>query len=108
MYFLSPMHQTFRKVFDALENKVMKKLSELNVKEIKRKGNWTDQDPEITGVETNSLKVEKGDIFLARASNTKESHGIIFSDQAIQRCASLVITDPDGYQFALDLSLIHI
>ena len=105
MYFLSPMHQTFRKVFDALENKVMKKLSELNVKEIKRKGNWTDQDPEITGVETNSLKVEKGDIFLARASNTKESHGIIFSDQAIQRGASLVITDPDGYQFALDKDL---
>ena len=83
----------------------MKKLSELNVKEIKRKGNWTDQDPEITGVETNSLKVEKGDIFLARASNTKESHGIIFSDQAIQRGASLVITDPDGYQFALDKDL---
>ena len=73
MYFLSPMHQTFRKVFDALENKVMKKLSELNVKEIKRKGNWTDQDPEITGVETNSLKVEKGDIFLQELVTQKKA-----------------------------------
>ena len=83
----------------------MTKLSELNVKEINRKGIWNDQDPEITGVETNSLKVEKGDIFLARASKTKESHGVMFSDQAIERGASLVITDPEGYQFVLDKDL---
>ena len=85
MYFLSPMNQTFRKVFDALENKVMKKLSELNVEEIKRKGNWTDQDPEITGVETSSLRIEKGHIFVAQHSKTKTSHGAIFSNQAFKK-----------------------
>ena len=83
----------------------MTKLSELSVKEIRRKGIWNDHDPEITGVETNSLKVEKGDIFLARASRTKESHGVMFSDQAIERGASLIITDPEGYQFVLDKDL---
>ena len=83
----------------------MTKLSELDVEEIERRGNWKNQDPEITGVVTNSLEVEKGDVFLARASNTRESHGVIFSDQAIERGASLVITDPEGYQFALDKGL---
>ena len=83
----------------------MTKLSELDVEEIERRGNWKNQDPEITGVATNSLEVEKGDVFLARASNTRESHGVIFSDQAIERGASLVITDPEGYQFALDKGL---
>ena len=37
----------------------MTKLSELNIKEIERKGKWKDKDPEIIGVETNSLRVEK-------------------------------------------------
>ena len=83
----------------------MTKLSELDVEEIERRGNWKNQDPEITGVVTNSLEVEKGDVFLARASNTRESHGVIFSDQAIERGASLVITDLEGYQFALDKGL---
>ena len=83
----------------------MTKLSKLEIKEIARKGKWKDQDPEINGIETSSLRVKKGDIFLAKAGNTKKSHGVLFSNQAFRRGASLVITDPDGYQFALDKGL---
>ena len=83
----------------------MTKLSEINIKEIARKGKWKDKDPEIIGVETNSLRVEKGHIFLAKAGNTKNTHGVLFSNQAIERGASFVITDKEGYQFALDEDL---
>ena len=80
----------------------MTKLSELNIKEIERRGKWKHKDPEIMGIETNSLRVEKGDIFLAKAGDTKKTHGVLFSNQAIERGASFVITDKEGYQFALD------
>ena len=87
----------------------MTKLSELNINEIERNGKWNEKDPEITGIETNSTRVEKGNIFLAKAGYTKNRHGVLFSNQAIERGASLVITDPEGFKFALDkLSLIHI
>ena len=83
----------------------MTKLSELNINEIERNGKWNEKDPKITGIETNSTRVEKGNIFLAKPGETKNSHGVFFSNQAIERGASLVITDPDGYQFALDKDL---
>ena len=80
----------------------MTKLSKLNINEIERNGQWNDIDPEITGIETNSTRVEKGNIFLAKAGATKNSHGVLFSNQAIERGASLVITDPEGFKFAFD------
>ena len=80
----------------------MTKLSKLNINEIERNGKWDDIDPEITGIETNSTMVEKGNIFLAKAGATKNSHGVLFSNQAIERGASLVITDPEGFKFVLD------
>ena len=83
----------------------MTKLSALNINEIKRSGRWNEKDPEITGIETNSTRVEKGNIFLAKAGNTKNRHGVLFSNQAIERGASLVITDPDGFEVALDKDL---
>ena len=83
----------------------MTKLSELNINEIERNGKWNEKDPEITGIETNSTKVEKGNIFLAKAGDTKNSHGVLFCNQAIERGASLVITDPEGLKFALDKDL---
>ena len=79
----------------------MIRLSDLKIREIGRKGQWNDNDPEITGVETNSLRVEKGYIFLARAGETKASHGLLFYNQALKRGASFVITDPEGYQFGI-------
>ena len=83
----------------------MTKLSELNINEIERNGKWNEKDPEITGIETNSTRVEKGNIFLAKAGDTKNSHGVLFCNQAIERGASLVITDPEGLKFALDKDL---
>ena len=83
----------------------MTKLSKLNINEIERNGQWNDIDPEITGIETNSTRVEKGNIFLAKAGAKKNSHGVLFSNQAIERGASLVITDPEGLKFALDKDL---
>ena len=85
----------------------MLKLSTLDIKEIERKGQWKNQDPEIMGVETNSQRIESGYIFLAKAGITKNSHGILFSKQAFKKGASLIITDLEGYQFALhkDLNL---
>ena len=83
----------------------MPRLSTLNIKEIERRGQWRNQDPEITGVETNSLRIERGYIFLAKAGNTTNSHGVHFSNQAFQKGASLIITDLEGYQFALDKDL---
>ena len=71
----------------------MIRLSTLNIKEIERKGHWKYNDPEITGVETSSLRIEKGYIFVAKHSKTKTSHGAIFSNQAFKKGASLIITD---------------
>ena len=79
----------------------MIRLSTLNIKEIKRKGQWKYGDPEISGVETSSLRIEKGHIFVAKKSKTKTSHGAIFSNQAFQKGASLVISDLEGYRYAL-------
>ena len=83
----------------------MHRLSTLNIKEIERKGSWKYEDPEITGVETNSLRIEKGHIFLAKAGNTTNSHGVQFSNQAFEKGASLIIMDLEGYQFALNKDL---
>ncbi len=83
----------------------MTRLSVLNIKEIERKGQWNYEDPEIMGVETNSLRIEKGHIFLAKAGLTTKSHAVLFSDQAFKKGASLVITDIEGYQIARDQDL---
>ena len=83
----------------------MPRLSTLNIKEIERRGQWKNQDPEITGVETNSLRIEKGYIFLAKAGNITNSHGLHFCNQAFRKGASLIITDLEGYQFALNKDL---
>ena len=82
----------------------MTKLSELNINEIERNGKWNEKDPEITGIETNSTRVEKGNIFLAKAGDTKNSHGVLLAIKLL-RGASLVITDPEGFKFALDKDL---
>ena len=50
-------------------------------------------------------KDRKGYIFLAKAGNTTKSHGVHFSNQAFQKGASLIITDLEGYQFALNKDL---
>ncbi len=85
----------------------MVRLSTLNIKELGRKGQWNYADPEITGVETSSLRIEKGHIFVAKHSTTKNSHGAIFSNQAFKKGASLIISDLEGYQYAVtnDLNL---
>ena len=88
-----------------LKDQIVKKLSELSIKEIQRKGKWNYNDPEITGIETNSLRVEKGCIFLAREGDNKHTHGVLFSSQAIERGASFVITDSKGYKIALDKNI---
>ena len=49
----------------------MTRLSELKIKEIARKGRWSDNDPEITGVETHSLRIKKRDISLQRQVTKK-------------------------------------
>ena len=79
----------------------MTKLSELNIRELERKGNWRYNNPKISGIETSSFRVEKGHIFFAMPSKTKDNHGVLFSDQALARGASLVITDREGFQYAL-------
>ncbi len=79
----------------------MVRLSSLNIKEVNRKGQWNYFDPKITGVETSSLRIEKGNIFVARSSKTKSSHGALYSNQAFKKGASLVISDLEGYQYAL-------
>ena len=63
----------------------MTRLSVLNIKEVKRKGQWKYGDPEITGVETSSLRIEKGYIFVAKPSKNKSSHGALFSNQAFKK-----------------------
>ena len=83
----------------------MIRLSTLNIKEIERKGHWEYHDPEITGVETSSLRIEKGHIFVAKHSKTKTSHGAIFSNQAFKKGASLIISDPEGYKYAVTKGL---
>ncbi len=83
----------------------MIRLSTLNIKEIERKGHWKYNDPEITGVETSSLRIEKGYIFVAKHSKTKTSHGAIFSNQAFKKGASLIITDLEGYEYAVTKGL---
>ena len=84
-------HQSFIKVCDAKKNQIMTKLSELNIIEIERNGKWNEKDPEITGIETNSTRVEKGNIFLAKEGATKNSHGVLFSNQAIERLSLIHI-----------------
>ena len=79
----------------------MIRLSTLNIKEIERKGQWKYEDPEITGVETSSLRIEKGHIFVAQKSKTNNGHGAIYSNQAFKKGASFVISDLEGYQYAV-------
>ena len=88
-----------------MEELKMIKLSALYIKEFKRKGKWKFEDPEVTGVETSSLCIEKGYIFVAKPSKTKSSHGALFSNQAFKKGASLVISDPEGYQYAQTMDL---
>ena len=83
----------------------MIRLSALNIKEINRKGKWKYSDPELTGVETSSLRIENGHIFVAKPSKTKNSHGATFCNQAFKKGASLVISDIEGYQYALTMDL---
>ena len=74
----------------------MIKLSELNIKSIRKEGNWSVQDPNISGIETNSSKIKGGEIFFALEGI--QNHGAKFVDDAIKRGASLIITDCNGYQ----------
>ena len=83
----------------------MTRLSVLNINEIKRKGQWKNRDPEITGVETSSLRIQKGYIFVAKPSKTKSAHGALFINQAFKKGASLVISDLEGYRYALSKDL---
>ena len=81
----------------------MVKLSELNIKSIRKEGNWSVRDLDISGIETNSSKIKGGEIFFALQGI--QNHGAKFVDDAIKRGASLIITDCNGYKI---LSLIHI
>ena len=74
----------------------MIKLSELNIKSIRKEGNWSVQDLNISGIETNSSKIKGGEIFFALEGI--QNHGANFVDDAIKRGASLIITDSNGYQ----------
>ena len=69
----------------------MTKLSELNINEIERNGKWNEKDPEITGIETNSTRVEKGNIFLAKAGETKNSHGVFFAIKLLREVQVLLL-----------------
>ena len=84
----------------------MIRLSTLNIKEIERKGHWEYSDPEITGVETSSLRIEKGHIFVAQKSKTNNGHGATYSNQAFKKGASFVISDLEGYQHAVTQDLV--
>ena len=77
----------------------MIRLSTLNIKEIERKGHWEYSDPEITGVETSSLRIEKGYIFAAKHSKTKTAWAT-FSNQAFKG-ASLIISDLEDINMPL-------
>ena len=70
----------------------MIRLSTLNIKEIERKGHWKYSDPEITGVETSSLRIEKG-IFLllsiAKLKRAMEQHLVIKLLKKVQVLSSL-------------------
>ena len=74
----------------------MIKFSELNIKWIRKEGNWSIQDPNISGIETNSSKIRGGEIFFALEGI--RNHGAEFLDDAIKMGASLVITDFNGNQ----------
>ena len=74
----------------------MVKLSELNIKSIRKEGNWSTQDLYISGIETNSSKIKGGEIFFALEG--VQNHGAKFVDDAIKKGASLIITDCNGYQ----------
>ncbi len=74
----------------------MVKLSELNIKSIRKEGNWSAQDLYISGIETNSSKIKGGEIFFALEGIQK--HGATFIDDAIKRGASLIITNCNGYK----------
>ena len=74
----------------------MVKLSELNIKSIRKEGNWSTQDLYISGIETNSSKIKGGEIFFALEG--VQNHGAKFVDDAIKKGASLIITDSNGYQ----------
>ena len=74
----------------------MVKLSELNIKSIRKEGNWSTQDLYISGIETNSSKIKRGEIFFALEG--VQNHGAKFVDDAIKKGASLIITDSNGYQ----------
>ena len=74
----------------------MIKLSELNIKSIRKEGNWSVQDLNISGIETNSSKIKGGELFFALEGI--QNHGAKFTDDAIKRGASLIITDSNGYQ----------
>ena len=74
----------------------MVKLSELNIKSIRKEGNWSAQDLYISGIETNSSKIKGGEIFFALEGI--QNHGATFVDDAIKRGASLIITNCNGYK----------
>ncbi len=76
----------------------MIKLSELNIKSIRKEGNWSVRDRDISGIETNSSKIKGGEIFFALEGI--QNHGAKFIDDAIKRGASLIITDCDGYKIS--------
>ena len=74
----------------------MIRLSELNIKSLRKEGNWTVQDPNISGIGTNSSIIKAGEIFFALKGI--EKHGANFVADAIRRGASLIITDCNGYK----------
>ena len=72
----------------------MTKLSKLEIKEIARKGKWKDNDPEINGIETSSLRVKKGDIHRAVIVRTaKEIHRNDGSSIKFDNNAAVLITN---------------
>ena len=61
---------------------------------------------QITGITLSSQRTRPGDLYVALAGS--RSHGMDFADQARAAGAVAILTDPDGRQRGLALSLIHI
>lgn len=71
-----------------------KKLSVLENKKLERLGVWSEVDPSILGISSDSKKILKGFIFFAISGETV--HGATYIDDAIDRGAIIVVTDMDG------------
>jgi len=74
----------------------MIKLSKLRIETLRKDGRWNNEDPSVSGIETNSLRIKKGEMFFALEGI--KSHGAEFVGEAIKRGASVIVTDDRGHK----------